>query len=59
MVLPVVTDEVPLMSQVYRLLARAVTVAAVTVKVSTTGRGDTLTVTVLALDSAPSESRTR
>jgi len=34
-----------------------VTVAAVTAKVSAAGRGDTLTVTVPGLDSAPSESR--
>ncbi|MNR41078.1 hypothetical protein D3C85_1594230 [compost metagenome] len=57
MVLPVVTDEVPEMSQLKRLLERAVTVAAVTAKVSAAGRGDTCTVTVAGADRAPRLSR--
>src|SRR5689334_7384576 len=58
MVLPVVTDEVPAKFQVKRLLARALTVAVVTAKVSATGRGETCTVTVAGdVDRAPKLSR--
>ncbi|MNY44645.1 hypothetical protein D3C86_1796890 [compost metagenome] len=53
MVLPVVTDEVPEKSQLKRLLERAVTVAAVTAKVSAAGLGETCTVTVAGADWAP------
>ena len=57
MVLPVVTEEVPVKSQLKRPPERACTVETVTAKFSVAGRGDTCTVTVAGVDRAPTLSR--